>query len=119
MAGSLLALALPCPKCKATAGNPCVRLDGQPRSGSHVRRTPPAPCGTYGGYQRHLKSGEATCSDCREAARLYRVERRRTHPEEREKDMAGLRAIRRATNRLVDLHRDEWRALVAEEKAAI
>lgn len=84
-----------------------------------MNRTPPAPCGSYGGYQRHVKAGQVPCVECKDANRRYMAERRRQRPEEHAKAVAGLRATNRATKRLIDLHRDEWKALVAEEKGAL
>ncbi len=114
---SVLALALPCRQCPAKSGEACVRRDGEPAYRSHMNRTPAAPCGTYGGYQRHVKAGETACEECLDASRRYMAERRRNRPDEYAKDLAGLKATNRATKRLVDRHRDEWKALVAEEKA--
>jgi WhiB family redox-sensing transcriptional regulator len=36
------------------------------------RRPPPIPHGTYGGYQAHLKRGDAPCDDCRTAMAEYK-----------------------------------------------
>lgn len=38
-------------------------------------------CGTIAGYVAHIKSGECSCSNCREANREYMQRRRRTSPE--------------------------------------
>ncbi|GAA0637990.1 hypothetical protein GCM10010174_69780 [Kutzneria viridogrisea] len=35
-----------------------------------VRRQP-APCGSYGAYQRHYKRGETPCRPCKKAAATY------------------------------------------------
>lgn len=118
MTTPVLHLTLPCPKCKAAPGDPCLRRDGEPAARPHGRRTPPAPCGTFGGYQRHIKAKEPACDGCAEASRKYMAEYRRKNPDRHAKDLEGLRAVNRATSRLVDLHRDEWRSLVAEEKAS-
>lgn len=32
----------------------------------------PAPCGTYGGYKRHLRNDEEVCGPCGQARRDYR-----------------------------------------------
>ena len=35
------------------------------------RNNGPAQCGTVSGYKKHLRLGETTCEDCREASRDY------------------------------------------------
>lgn len=117
MSAPALNLSLPCPKCHAAAGSPCVRRDGAPTKNSHVRRHALAPCGTYGGYQRHIKAAEDPCDPCREANRRYAQARRAARPEEREADIAGLRARHEATKLLIKRHEAEFRALLAEVKA--
>lgn len=40
-------------------------------------------CGTYAGYRAHLRKGEATCRDCKDAANAYwreRYELKKTEP---------------------------------------
>jgi hypothetical protein len=40
-------------------------------------------CGTYAGYRAHLRAGQATCQDCRDAANSYwreRYELKKTEP---------------------------------------
>lgn len=34
-------------------------------------------CGTYGGVNDHVRSGETVCDDCRIAAATYQTQRRR------------------------------------------
>ena len=80
----------------------------------HEGRTPPAPCGTWGGNQRHRKAGEKPCGPCLDAARRYMQEYRNRNPEVRERDIAGLHARREATKRLIERHRDEFRQLLDE-----
>lgn len=41
-----------------------------------------AQCGTYAGYQEHVRYGQPTCDECRSAARAYMREYR-------SKDAAG------------------------------
>lgn len=112
-----LSLTLPCPKCRATVGSPCVNRDGTTAARSHVRRYVLAPCGSYGGYQRHKKAGEQACDGCREANRRYMQARRAERPEERDAALAGLRARRDAIKILISRHEDEFRALMADIKA--
>lgn len=109
-----LTLALPCPRCSARAGDPCVRRDGGPLKGSHVKRTPPAPCGSNGGYVRHIRDKEEPCEPCRDARRRYMQEYRNRRPDVRAKDMAQLLARREATKRLIERHRAEFQQLLRE-----
>lgn len=109
-----LAFALPCRVCRAESGQRCVRPDGEPRSRSHHSRTPLSPCGSYGGYQRHVKASEEPCAECRDANRRYQAEHRNKHPERREADIAGLLARREATKRLIAQHRAEFKRLIDE-----
>lgn len=112
-----LARALPCPRCGAGAGDPCVRRDGGPLKSPHVGRTPPAPCGTYGGCVRHVKAGEKPCEPCSEARRRYMAEYRNRRPDVRAKDIAQLRARGEAIRLLIERHRDEFRSLLSEVSA--
>ena len=41
--------------------------------------TPSTRCGTYSGYGRHRKLGEALCVPCKQAARAYEQEHRRKY----------------------------------------
>lgn len=112
-----LSLALPCSRCGARAGDPCVRRDGGPTVRPHIRRTPPAPCGSYGGCIRHVKAGETPCEPCAEARRRYMAEYRKRRPDIRDKDVAQLRARREATRLLIERHRDEFKTLLSDEAA--
>lgn len=114
MTASSLFLALPCSRCGVEAGSVCVRLDGKPSSRPHAGRTPPAPCGTHGGYVRHIKNKTQPCDECREATRRYMGEYRRKNPERRQRDIDLLRARKEATRLLVEAHREEFRSLLAE-----
>ena len=68
-----------------------------------------APCGTWGGYQRHIKNKTPPCAECRKACREY-VRRYRF--------LSGQGKPKyRALLRLAAKHPDEYRALVAEETA--
>lgn len=117
MTSPALALTLRCPKCLAASGEPCVNRDGSPSTASHVKRFMPAPCGTPGGYIRHVKAAEIPCDDCREGHRRYMQEYRKRRPEKREADIAMLHARRRAERRLIALHLAEFDVLVEEERA--
>lgn len=116
---SVLSLMLPCSKCGAKSGEVCRRRDGGQASGSHVRRTPIAPCGTYGGYQHHKKAGESACEPCLEANRRYRSTYRRDRPEVLQRDIAGLRARNAAVKALIDAHRDEFQELLTQHGEAV
>lgn len=67
------------------------------------------PCGTNAAYQRHIDRGEATCEPCRKAhnERPSQARGRRIY-----NAAAGIarRALREA-------HPDEYRALLADERA--
>ncbi len=74
--------------------------------------------GTYAGYQRHRKDGEAACGPCRTANAEYN----RTHrskPVARMKSRKVSKAGGRAAWRLVNAHRDEYDRYYAEELAAL
>jgi hypothetical protein len=116
MTRPVLHLALRCDKCPAGPGEVCVNRDGSPAAASHMKRSPVAPCGTHGGYARHVKAGESACDACRDARRRYTAAYRERRPEVREKDIADLRARRRAEKRLIEIHRAEFDALVSAEK---
>lgn len=113
-----MARALACPVCEAAPGERCVNLDGTAASKSHRNRTPVQPCGSYAGYRGHVKRGEEPCEPCRDANRRYMADYRTRRPEVREADISALAARGRATKRLISLHRDEFYALLAEEKRA-
>lgn len=75
-------------------------------------------CGTYAEYQAHKKRGETPCADCQKANRDY-VNAWRQDPTRRD-HMFSLQAARnRALGRLAKAHRDEFRAMYAEESAGI
>lgn len=112
-----LLLALPCPRCDAQPGEMCVRLDGERRTRPHVKRTPAAPCGTDGGYQRHRRAGEEPCDECREAKRRYMAEYRNRRPAYRERSIDALHVRREATKVLIERHRVEFDALLKELSA--
>jgi hypothetical protein len=68
-----------------------------------------APCGEWGGYQRHLRDKTTPCAECRKAAREYK---------RRWRFLSGQGTPKyRALLRLAAKHPDEYRALVAEETA--
>ena len=50
------------------------------------------PCGTTAAYQRHLRSGEEPCRECREAARRADRGRKRNRTQPRELQPCGTRA---------------------------
>ena len=113
-----------CPKCGADPGTPCVSLGGRTpagrvRSGAHAERAAlvpkePVTCGTYAGYQRHVRNGEPTCEPCREKAR-ERMAAYRSDPNVAAKVKAENAARDRAAWRLVDMHRDDFRRIYREE----
>lgn len=109
-----LHLLLPCPKCHARTGEPCLPLKSkEPPKRPHVRRTPVAPCGTSGGYQRHRKAGEEPCDSCRDANRRYMSGYRDKNPDKRNQDVRLLRARREAIKLLIAAHRDEFAQLMS------
>jgi len=118
MSVPVLHLILPCATCGAESGEPCLRKDGQVRKHSHGHRRPVAACGTYAGAVAHSKNGTPRCGPCREAARRYMSAYRDKHPDKRSQDIASLAARRRATRRLIEVHRAEFNQLMAEEATA-
>lgn len=75
------------------------------------------PCGTYGGYQRHLRRGETTCDKCRAAAAEYHSAYRKSSPERAAASRKSGLVANRALYRLRDLHYAEYTALLAEERS--
>lgn len=74
-------------------------------------------CGTYAGYQRHRKAGEAACDACKKAQADYVAAwRRRTTSVKEQLHKATGRARWAAISRLIDAHPDEWERLFAEER---
>jgi hypothetical protein len=73
-------------------------------------------CGTYAGYQAHIKGTPKTepCSPCRDAARRYANERRK-RVEVRRREMELDNARMRALSRLAAMHPSEYAALYEEE----
>jgi DNA-binding LytR/AlgR family response regulator len=94
-----------------------MRRDGGPLKQPHTGRTPLSPCGTQGGYVRHVKAREVPCAECREAQRRYMAQYRQRRPDVRQKDIDQLRARTKATRLLIERHRDEFRALLSEVSA--
>lgn len=113
MSRPALRFALPCRVCKAKPGEPCVRRDGGPRANSHHARTPKAPCGTFGAYQRHIRNGETPCDPCAEASRVYMQRWRRDTGDVTNRQTMRIKS--RVLHRLKDLHPDEYDRLLAEE----
>lgn len=109
---------LPCPKCGASSGEPCQRLDGTgERSRSHVFRRKVATCGTPGGYQRHRKAGEPACEPCRAAQAGY-IRQYRTDPEVREQTLRENAARTKALWALARRYPNDYRELVREASAS-
>jgi hypothetical protein len=73
-----------------------------------------SPCGTYAGYQRHLRRDEPSCQPCRDAAAAYQREWR-SDPAHRRAHRSGTRARSRALWRLARLYPEVYRSLVADE----
>jgi hypothetical protein len=82
-----------------------------------MRRYPDAPCGTHGGYVRHVKYGETPCDGCREGHRRYMSEYRRANPKKRDKDMTASQFDLTATtvdpDELAEWNRGTQRAILA------
>jgi hypothetical protein len=70
--------------------------------------------GTYAGTMAHKRRNEPLCGPCRKAAAVYqRAYRKR--PGKSAAERRRLKASGRAVWRLVDLHREEYERLYAEE----
>lgn len=76
-----------------------------------VGRADLARCGTYAGYQRHVKRREEPCDGCRAAASTYMAEGRRRNPWYRARQTASAGVRSRALRRLAERHPDEFAAV--------
>lgn len=72
-------------------------------------------CGSYAGYQRHIRRKEPTCEPCRKANAVYVAEFRADNPESYALNKRRDAARNRALWRLANAHRTEFDALVIEE----
>lgn len=57
-----------------------------------------ATCGTYGGYQSHMRRAETACEPCRQARNAYARSRRSVRPVRQDanrRQAARMRAFRR------------------------
>lgn len=72
-------------------------------------------CGTYAGYQRHVRRGEVTCADCRRASAAYMRQFRESRPDIRADERRRNAARDRAAWRLVDEYRSRFHELYVEE----
>lgn len=70
-----------------------------------------AACGTYAGAQRHYRSGEDICDECRIARNEYQRKHRKTNPNDRERNKARARALWR----LAAMHHDDFERLYVDE----
>ena len=76
-------------------------------------------CGTYAGYQAHIRMSEEPCDRCREANADYNRERRRSSAAVRQREMQLDIARRRAWKRLADMYPAQYHGLYEEETARI
>jgi hypothetical protein len=72
-------------------------------------------CGTYAGYQRHIREGSTTCELCRAAARIYARMHRAKNPSNRERDRRQVAAYNAAERRIRAAHSAEFQRYYAEE----
>ena len=75
----------------------------------------PAPCGTRGGYQRHIRLKTPPCEACKKASAAWMKKYRDDNPHEYEQTLKTNAARTRALWRLATQHRDEFTAYVREE----
>jgi hypothetical protein len=78
---------------------------------------PPPQCGTYAGYQAHLRRGETTCGPCRKAAAGYSASLRAASPARRAKDRWWKKTRQKALERLAAEHPARFLHLIDEERA--
>lgn len=74
--------------------------------------------GTYAGRLAHRAAGEQPCGPCREAYNVYQRSVR-AKPGHAERERQANNASSRAVWRLVELHREEYERIRAEELLAI
>lgn len=77
-----------------------------------------APCGTYGGYQRHYKDGTPVCDECRAANTEYQ-RAYRNDPENRERHRRRDKAQKLAWRDLARRHRAEYKRYYRKHLAEI
>lgn len=65
-------------------------------------------CGTYAGYARHHRQGEAPCDPCRDAAREYQRAYRATHSGTTDANRRGNRLRWKAMAELRRRHPGEY-----------
>lgn len=88
------------------------------RSGNvEVKQKTPAPHGTAGAYQRHLRLSEQPCEACATWRRDYQKAWRQDHPEAQAKYAPGRLARQRAHARLAREYPERFRELLVEERA--
>lgn len=72
--------------------------------------------GTYYGFQQHMKRKIPSCEECRAANRIYQRGYRLRSEKARRRDQKTNLSRHRALQRLAEAHREEFTALLLEEK---
>jgi hypothetical protein len=75
--------------------------------------------GKYKGWQQCRKRPEGACLDCREAARQYQANRRKTNAAAYKRDKLKLKARDHAMREVARRHHKEYRKLAVEYEAAL
>ena len=76
-----------------------------------------AVCGTYGGWNRHIKHDEEPCGPCIEAQQAYAAGWRSRNPDKTARYQARRRAAYRALIALRQQHAGDYYKLYQEELA--
>lgn len=71
---------------------------------------------SYAWYQRHRRMGEQPCPACVEQNRIYQAAYRERSEKARRRDQKTNLSRARALHRLAERHREEFTALLVEEK---
>lgn len=74
-------------------------------------------CGTYAGYQQHIRLKDKPCTPCRIANREYARKYRAENEAVRRRELEYTTARTRAIARLIALHPAQWDALLTQERS--
>jgi hypothetical protein len=77
------------------------------------------PCGTYGGYQAHMRRNEPSCDPCKAANTEYHTQRRAANPEAKKREYRRNAVYSKALWRLAREYPKRFTELVEQFKAEV